>query len=79
MVMRAGVALFMLVGHHRHDKLARNLIQTLPLIMRFLEQHKPPFIAKVLKAQTEEFESGKPGRVEMWLTFDQWNAHQKSK
>jgi len=77
MVMRAGVPLFMLIGKHRHDILARNLIQTLPRIHAFLDAHVPPFIARVYRASELDFEQGKPGRVDLWLTYEDWLKAQR--
>lgn len=72
MAMRAGVPLFMLIGHYPHDILARNLVQTLPWVFRFLEWHRPPFIARIYKAAEDRFSEGKPGKVNLWLSYDQW-------
>jgi hypothetical protein len=72
MVMRAGLALFMLIGHFPHAVLARNLVNTLPAIFRFLEKHEPPFIARVYVAHEGDRTVGKPGRVELWLDETKW-------
>ena len=66
MVLRAGVRLFVLIGHHTHDALAQNFVNTFPLIEDFLAQHTGPFIAKVFMPRLEDREAGKPGRVEWW-------------
>ena len=75
MVMRAGVPLFMLIGHHPHGVLARNLVNTLPKIYRFLSTHQRPFIARVYKAPDPDFKEGNPGRVDLWLSYDEWASH----
>ena len=72
MVMRAGVPLFMLIGHHTHPVLARNLVNTLSRILAFLDANAAPFIARVYKAQPAAFDAGKPGRVDLWLSYDKW-------
>lgn len=72
MVMRSGVRLFMLIGHHTHPVLAQNLINTLPRIHRFLDDQPAPFIARVYKASAEAFESGKAGKVDLWLSYEEW-------
>jgi len=72
MVMRAGVPLFMLIGHYRHEILARNLVHTLPRIFSFLGRYERPFIARVYRAPEGKFERGNPGRVALWLSYEQW-------
>jgi hypothetical protein len=73
MVMRAGVPLLMLIGKQRHDVLARNFIHSIPRILGFLDQHDPPFIARVYKPSDKEFDEGKPGRVDLWLDYEKWS------
>lgn len=78
MVMRAGVPLFILIGHTTHDLLARNVVQTLGQIHEFLASHEPPFIARVYRpSPVEGVLEGKPGRVEMWLSHAEWLASQR--
>ena len=72
MVMRAGVPLFMLIGKHTHDVLARNLVLTLPRVLAFLDFHEPPFIARVYRAPETDFLRGLPGRVDLWLSHADW-------
>lgn len=75
MVMRAGVPLFMLIGDTTHAVLAKNFVQTLPRIMTFLAKHQPPFIARVYRpSPVTDVAAGKPGRVELWLSLNQWRA-----
>lgn len=74
MVMRAGVPLFMLIGHYPHRILAKNLIHTLPGICQFLVRYERPFIAKVYKPGDTDFAAGKPGRVDLWLSYQEWAA-----
>lgn len=71
--MRAGLALFMLIGHTTHALLARNLVQTFPKVLKFLEEHDPPFIARIYRpTPVEAVEDGRPGRVNLWLSHDEW-------
>lgn len=73
MVMRAGVGLFFLIGHTTHDELALNLVQSLPKVIRFLETHRRPFIARIYRpSPVKDVYKGKAGRVEMWLTEEEW-------
>lgn len=75
MVMRAGVPLFMLIGDTTHAILARNFIQTLPRVMAFLDEHDPPFIARVYRpSPVTAVADGKAGRVNLWLSLDEWRA-----
>ena len=69
MVMRARVPLFMLIGHQSHPVLARNLVNTLPRILTFVESHNPPFIARVYKAEPSAFEAGRSARTRRTLAL----------
>ena len=73
-VMRAGVGLFIVVGKARHQELAENFVATISQIERFLQAHRPPFIARIYRpsATPTHKESRKPGRVELWLSHDEW-------
>lgn len=66
MVARAGVRLFVLIGAYTHRELADNLVATMPRVVQFLDDHKPPFIAKIYMASQGDREAGRPGRVEWW-------------
>ena len=70
--MRAGLALFFLMGKVRHSELAENLIRTLPRIISFYERHKPPFIAKVYRPDQKD--PGRPGRVKLILSRENWHS-----
>lgn len=65
-VGHAGVRLFVLIGKHPHEDLARNLVNTMPKLKAFLDQHPGPFIAKVMMASKKRLAEGKPGRVLLW-------------
>lgn len=71
--MRSGLALFMLIGK-RHDELERNLIPTMPRIIRFLEKQSPPFIAHVTRPESRFPVGSRPGHVEMVLSAEEWQA-----
>lgn len=73
-VMHAGVGLFILAGRASHQDLAENFVRTFPKIKRFTEKHNRPFIAKVYRppASIRERYPGRPGRVELWLSYERW-------
>ncbi len=52
----------------REASLARGFLTNLPSIIRFLERHDPPFIAKIYLPT----ESQPKGRVKMWLSYEDW-------
>jgi hypothetical protein len=64
-LMGAGVRCFVLVGLAAgHPQLAKNLVQALPRIERFLRKHRGAFIAKVYR----------DGVVEMGLDETTWRT-----
>jgi hypothetical protein len=72
LVMRGGLALFMLIGKHHHE-FQRNLMATMPVVLQFLEQHNGPFIAHVTRPDHHPIGS-RAGYVRMALTLEQWRA-----
>jgi hypothetical protein len=66
--MRHGVALLVIVGAAPFADLANAFVVTRPRIEQFLEQHTPPFIARVYRPSPAD--AGRrdpaPGRVELW-------------
>jgi PIN like domain len=67
-VMRNNVGLLVIIGAVPFPDLARAFVNSLPVVERFLEEHKSPFIAKVYRrspAETARRGPG-PGRVEPW-------------
>lgn len=76
-IMRSNVAQFIHVGHGMtHAEIAASLVLAGPRIIRFREQHKPPFIAKVYRPEKKTPFRTVPGRIEMALTLDQWRKLQ---
>lgn len=73
-IMTSGAAMFMLVGGDAPAaELARNVVNTLPRIERFISRHHPPFIAKIYRPNPRELISqGKPGSIEMRLSREEW-------
>lgn len=72
--MRAGIPLFFLIGHAPHSELASNLITTFPRVIQFLQEHQPPFIAKIYRPTPIADVGRRPGRVQMWLSETAWRA-----
>lgn len=69
--MNAGATVFYLIGKH-HDEVTRNLIATIPKIIRFREKNKPPFLARVTRPDPKFPVGSRPGNVDMALTKDEW-------
>jgi PIN like domain len=78
-VMRSGAPLFVLIGGDAPAAaLARNFVNTLPAVRRFLAEHAPPFIAKVYRPNpVSDIDRGRPGRVELKLSRDDWRRMQE--
>ncbi len=68
-VLRAGLALLLVVGKAPFPELAANFVRSYDSIAAFLGRHQPPFIAKVYRASPKELtrNSEAPGRVELWF------------
>lgn len=66
--MQHGVALLVVIGAAPYSKLARAFVNTYPLIDQFLDDHTPPFIAKVYRPSPSEVarRPTAPGRVSLW-------------
>ena len=62
------VSLLIIVGHAPYPDLAHSFVATLPRIERFLEEHEPPFIAKVYRPSPADIarRATAPGRIELW-------------
>lgn len=72
MVMIAKVGLFILAGHHPHKILATNLVRTIQKVIKFSENHTPPYIARIYKPSDDKYRRGKAGNVKLWLSHEQW-------
>ena len=68
-VKRFNVLLLIVIGKVPMAEPARNFVRTLPRIEALLDEHRPPFIAKVYRpAPTETAGSAaSAGRVERWF------------
>lgn len=74
-IMRSGAKLFVMVGEGRtHEQLAKNFANTAHLVEKMAGNHDGPLIARVYWAGDERFESGRPGTVREWLTYEDWQA-----
>ena len=73
-VMRAGAGLLVVIGQVPHQMLAENFVATFGKIDRFLKANRPPFIARIYRPAAELIQRGsrKSGRIELWLSFDEW-------
>lgn len=67
-VRRHRVALLIVVGHAPFPELARNFVNTLSKIEAFLDEHKPPYIAKVYRPAAADLarDSTAPGMISLW-------------
>nr|QIQ10810.1 hypothetical protein GLBDPPGF_00016 [uncultured bacterium] len=67
-VMRHQVALFVVIGQATHAELAHAFVKTLPSVVRFSEQHSPPYIAKVHRPSPSEIAKNPEARgtVTLW-------------
>jgi hypothetical protein len=67
-VMQHRVALLVVVGHAPYAQLAHAFVATHARILRFIEQHQPPYIAKIYRPPAIDAanEPKAPGRIELW-------------
>lgn len=67
-VVRHCVALLVVVGKAPLPQLARHFVATLPRISEFLNEHEPPFIAKVYRPVPSLLDGNPdaPGAIELW-------------
>lgn len=67
-VMRHRVALLIIVGKVPHAELAHNFVNTLPRIEAFIDDHEPPYIAKVYRPPAHELERRPDARgsIALW-------------
>lgn len=62
------VALLVVVGKVSLAELARNFVKTLPKIEAFLDEHAPPYIAKVYRPSPAQLkhDADSPGAIASW-------------
>ncbi len=67
-VIEHRVALLIVIGKAPHADLAHNLVNTLPKIEAFLDEHEPPYIAKVYRAPIPELARNphSKGSISLW-------------
>jgi hypothetical protein len=67
-VMLHRVPLLVVIGHAPYPELARAFVATGARILHFIDQHEPPYIAKVYRPAPGEVDkdAGAPGRIELW-------------
>lgn len=72
-LMQSGLRAFMLIGDAPHREHAENFVRTLSRVLRFLEKHEGPFIAKISRPRPGD-KDDTPGEVEMWLSYKAWQG-----
>jgi hypothetical protein len=62
------VPLMVVVGQTPFPQLAHSFVVTFPRVQRFIEEHTPPYIAKVYRASASDAaaDPSAGGRVELW-------------
>jgi hypothetical protein len=67
-VVQHNVTLLVVIGDAPYAELARSFMATLPRVLAFLEDHRPPVIGKVYRPSPAELakRSKASGRVELW-------------
>jgi len=68
-VKRSRVGLFLLVGHTDNRELAKNFINTIYKVKRFIKKNKRPFIAKIYRSSKmhENPNIKRSGDVKLWV------------
>ena len=70
-VFSGGLGLIVVVGGAPHAELAQNFVKTLPKILRFLDRHPPPFVARLYRPTPSDLRKVKPtGRIELWIEHE---------
>lgn len=67
-VMRHGVSLLVVIGHAPYAELAQAFVATRERILHFIDQHEPPYIAKVYRPAPSDVAKNPAarGRIELW-------------
>lgn len=67
-VVQHRVALLVVIGQLPYPQLAQSFVATHSRILNFLQQHSPPFIAKVYRPSVTDAASNRdaPGSVTLW-------------
>jgi len=79
-VMRVGARLLHLAGANvRTEQVARNFLNTLPQIERFLDRHQGPLIARVYRPTggLDAIVRGEPGRIVLYLDRARWTGRRE--
>jgi hypothetical protein len=69
-LMRSGLRCFFLVGKNqtRQHVLGEVFVSCFPSVLRFLDAHPEPFMAKIYCNPS----SKNPGRISLWLSHEDW-------
>jgi hypothetical protein len=72
-VMRNGVSLLVVIGKAPHPQLARSFAATRHRVFNFLENHTPPFIAKVYRPPVAKLakQPEAAGTISLWYPKQQ--------
>ena len=67
-VIRHSVSLLVVIGQAPFPQLAKSFVNTLARIESFVDQHEPPYIAKVYRAAQVELARNptSPGTIALW-------------
>lgn len=67
-VMLHCVPLLVVIGHAPYPELAQAFVATCARILHFVDQHEPPYIAKVYRPTASDVNKhpAAPGRIELW-------------
>ena len=66
--MEAGVGMFEIKGAVPHDELARGFVRAFPKVLRYLARHPRPFIGRVYRRSSGEFD------VKHVLSLEEWRV-----
>ncbi len=71
-VMQHSVALLVVIGHAPYSQLAQAFVATRARIERYIDEHTPPYIAKVYRPSSGDVakDALAPGRIERWYPKD---------
>lgn len=70
--MTSGIRGFYIIGQWPFPDLAQNLVNNKHRLVKFLNKHTDPFMAKVYMPTKSA--SSKPGEIKMWYSYKDWNS-----
>ena len=75
------IGLFVIIGKAPFAELARNFVNTLPQIVKFVDEHPRPFVAKVYRSNPKKSQKKMqpPGQIKKWLPLvELWVSPRKN-